>query len=167
MPQSFESPPLRGWQLHLLAALLGVCSHLSHYIRSNRDPQSISIVLVHVLLLPVISITVTTTTSLSIASLLNSVAVWTSFHLGLVGSMVTYRLFFHPLCRIPGPLWAKISKIPILVIARRGKLHELHTEWARRYGQIVRIGQYFNTIGIAWCQINSIWEAPMKFWSPQ
>jgi hypothetical protein len=141
MSQSLGLPLLQGWQTCAVATLLGVASHLFHYIKGNREPQSISIASVHLLLVPVVPTTITALHSLTVDSLLLSATIWLSFHAGLFASMVMYRAFFHPLCRIPGPFWAKITKLPTIVIARSGKLHELHTEWARKYGPVVRIGQ--------------------------
>lgn len=140
MLQLFGPPPPGGWQICLVAALCGVFSHLLHYMNSNHEPQSAAIAISHFLLLPAISMAVATSRGLTVASLLGSIELWISFHLGLVVSMILYRVLFHPLRRIPGPCWAKITKIPIMVVARRGKLHELHTEWAEEYGPIVRIG---------------------------
>lgn len=142
LPSSFGSPSSPHWQECLFAAFLGVSLHLFYYIKGQHEPQSVEIVTAHLLLFPAISIAITMIHGLTILSLTDSFRIWLSIHLGLVVSMVLYRILFHPLRRIPGPFWARISKIPTMVIARRGKLHELQTEWARKYGPIVRIGQY-------------------------
>lgn len=139
---SFGSPPSSRWRESLFAALFGVSLHLFYYVRGHHEPQSLSIVIAHLLLFPAISITATMVHGLNIVSLKDSFGIWLCVHLGLIVSMALYRVLFHPLRRIPGPFWAKITKIPSMVIARRGKLHELQTEWARKYGPIVRIGQY-------------------------
>lgn len=147
--QPLGAPLWQGWQICVVAALLGVASHLFYYVKSDHDPQTISIVFVHLALAPAMSAGIMTVHSVTAASLLGLVSSWISFHLGLVLSMIIYRVFFHPLCRMPGPFWARITKIPTIVIAHRGKVHEVHTQWARKYGPIVRIGQYpeFKTIG--------------------
>lgn len=142
MLESLWSPPLASWKAYLVATLFGVSLHLFYYIDGHHEPQSVSIAMIHLLLFPAIAVTVTMIHGLAVASFMDSLGFWAAIHLGLAVSMVLYRLVFHPLCRVPGPLWAKITKIPIMVVARRGKLHELHTEWARKYGPVVRIGQY-------------------------
>lgn len=142
LPKPFGSP----WRQSLFAALSGVSLHLLYHIKGHHEPQSVEIVIAHLLLFPAILITVTIIHGLTILSLTDSFRIWVSIHLGLAVSMVLYRALFHPLRRIPGPFWARITKIPTMVIARQGKLHELHTEWARKYGPIVRIGQYPQSI---------------------
>lgn len=142
LPGSFWSLLLLRWRGFIFAALFGVSLHLFYYVKGHHEPQSVSIVIGHLLLFPAISITAAMIHGPTILSLTYSFRVWISIHLGLVGSMVLYRVLFHPLRRIPGPFWARITKIPSMVIARRGKMHELQTEWARKYGPIVRIGQY-------------------------
>lgn len=144
---SFWSLPLAHWQASFFAALFGVSLHVFYYIKGHHEAQNVQIAMAHLLLLPAVSITVTMIGGPIKVSLADSLQVWVSFHLGLTLSMVLYRVLFHPISRIPGPFWAKITKIPSMAIARRGKLHELHTEWARRYGPIVRIGQYFEHLG--------------------
>lgn len=129
-------------------SLLGISLQLFYYIDGHHDPQSFPIVIAHGLLMPVIFVAVIMTRNdgLTVVSLFDSilktVGIWTAIHLGLILSMVVYRVLFHPLRRIPGPFWARVTKIPHMVVAYRGKMHELHTEWAREYGPIVRIGQY-------------------------
>lgn len=146
IPQALGLSPMQSPRLCLHAAWFGALSHLLYYIKGYRDPQSPSIALVHSLLLPVIATAITTTQGLKFVSFLASVQIWTSYHVGLFASIVLYRVYFHPLARVPGPSWAKVTKIPTIAIARHGKLHELHTEWARKYGAIVRIGQYLNPV---------------------
>lgn len=145
MPFNFSQPlefPLgQVWQICVVATLLGVASHLFYFVTSDHEPQTILIVFVHLVLVPAMSAAIMTVHSVTIASLLGLVTFWISFHLGLVLSMIIYRVFFHPLCRMPGPFWARITKILTIVTAHRGKLHEVHTQWARKYGPIVRIGQ--------------------------
>lgn len=136
-------------QICVVASLLGVASHLFYYVKSDHEPQTISIVFVHLVLVPAMSAAIMAVHSATIASHLGLVSFLISFHLGLALSMIIYRVFFHPLCRMPGPFWAKITKIPTIVTAHRGKLHEVHTQWARQYGPMVRIGQHpeFKIIG--------------------
>ncbi|KAH7407469.1 cytochrome P450 [Cadophora sp. MPI-SDFR-AT-0126] len=58
--------------------------------------------------------------------------------IGLVW-VIVYRCFFHPLAAIPGPFWAKLSKLWLLQhdFSWKGSesLHKLH----QKYGPIVRI----------------------------
>ncbi|CAK1360646.1 Tryprostatin B 6-hydroxylase [Cercospora beticola] len=63
-----------------------------------------------------------------------------TFYIGLLTSIVIYRLFFHKLHRFPGPFGAKISKLwhtlHCLDSRQHIYLHSLH----KKYGSIVRTG---------------------------
>lgn len=74
---------------------------------------------------------------------------WTSsatvvllFLLGVIYmvSMVTYRLYFHPLWKYPGPLLARVSGLYMLTATLR--CHDTYTrdELHRKYGSVVRTG---------------------------
>ncbi|KAK2037682.1 cytochrome P450 [Colletotrichum somersetense] len=57
----------------------------------------------------------------------------------LLGRLI-YNVYFHPLCRYPGPkLWAA-TKIPYTRSLFSGKLHRRILELHQEYGPIVRIG---------------------------
>jgi hypothetical protein len=65
-----------------------------------------------------------------------------SFNVGVISSMVIYRLFFHRLRKFPGPFWAKISRFYSVYISKKRMqyfldLQELH----RTYGDVVRTGK--------------------------
>jgi cytochrome P450 len=63
-----------------------------------------------------------------------------SFAVGLISSILVYRLVFHPLRAIPGPIFAKATKfwhsIKLSNLQNQKLLESLH----ERYGDIVRIG---------------------------
>ena len=63
------------------------------------------------------------------------------FLAGLYTSLITYRLFFNPLNKIPGPYWARLSKFDLVfrVAAKMDCHHSLHA-LHQKYGQFVRIG---------------------------
>ncbi|KAI0643598.1 high nitrogen upregulated cytochrome P450 monooxygenase 2, partial [Trametes meyenii] len=59
----------------------------------------------------------------------------------LVFSIIIYRLSpFHPLAQYPGPLYLKVSKIPLTWIASRGRMHTFILQLHERYGDVVRTG---------------------------
>ncbi len=51
-----------------------------------------------------------------------------------------YRLFFHPLARIPGPKLAAISNIWQAYHVRNGRSCELGKTLHKKYGPVVRVG---------------------------
>ncbi|KAF2107312.1 cytochrome P450 [Lophiotrema nucula] len=66
---------------------------------------------------------------------------YASFGFSLMTSMVCYRLFFHRLCRFPGPVWAKITRFHASSLAAKNiqyykELAKLHAQ----YGDFVRTG---------------------------
>jgi len=65
-----------------------------------------------------------------------------SFHAVLLSCVIAYRLSpLHPLYRYPGPLVCKISKLWIMWLAHKGKLHVYYKNLHDTYGPIVRIGE--------------------------
>jgi hypothetical protein len=78
---------------------------------------------------------------------LNS-AIWRStllvgtYAASVYGSMIVYRLFFHPLRHFPGPTLARVSKFwhvfRLSGLQNQLLLEDLH----QQYGDIVRIGMH-------------------------
>lgn len=65
-----------------------------------------------------------------------------TFLAALVTSVVFYRLSpFHPLAKYPGPLYLKISRIPLTWIAMQGKEHLVIQKLHDWYGDVVRISE--------------------------
>jgi hypothetical protein len=65
-----------------------------------------------------------------------------SFNIGVISSMVIYRLFFHRLRKFPGPFWAKITRFYAVYISKKKlqyflELQEMH----KTYGDFVRTGK--------------------------
>ncbi|KAJ5420580.1 hypothetical protein N7465_003099 [Penicillium sp. CMV-2018d] len=60
--------------------------------------------------------------------------------LSLGCSLVTYRLFLHPLSKYPGPWLAATTNWYAAFYAWRGDLHVQSRRWHEKYGDIVRFG---------------------------
>ncbi|KAL3425968.1 cytochrome p450 family protein [Phlyctema vagabunda] len=56
----------------------------------------------------------------------------------LMSTIIVYRLYFHPLAGVPGPLLAKISGWPNWVQARAGRRHIQMQQLHDLYGSVVR-----------------------------
>jgi hypothetical protein len=54
--------------------------------------------------------------------------------------LATYRMFFHPLARIPGPKLAIFSNVWQAIHVRNGLARELAKSLHKKYGPVVRIG---------------------------
>ena len=59
---------------------------------------------------------------------------------GIYASLITYRLFFHPLRRFPGPFWARLTSLWFSTQLKNADAHKQMLELHRNYGHFVRIG---------------------------
>ncbi|KAI0329906.1 high nitrogen upregulated cytochrome P450 monooxygenase 2 [Cubamyces sp. BRFM 1775] len=120
--------------------LLGaVASGLTaHQIFKRFEPDSIPIHLALLFLPPTIF------TYLLHAHISLPTAIFASFGTYLTTlllSIAVYRLSpWHPLARYPGPLYLRVSKLPLTWIASTGKQHKFVKKLHERYGDIVRTG---------------------------
>jgi hypothetical protein len=65
-----------------------------------------------------------------------------SFNIGVLSSMVIYRLFFHRLRKFPGPFWAKITRFYPVYVSKKSMQYFLDLqEFHRTYGDVVRTGK--------------------------
>lgn len=128
-------------QLALLAAALGVTSHLGIFIRGEWHMQAPFLVKLYAFLafaifcaehsLPEADIT----TSLKITAVLAA-----SYAAGLFSSIVIYRKFFHRLRHFPGPWLAGATKFWHVWQCRTGKNYLVIEELRRTYGPVIRTG---------------------------
>lgn len=63
-----------------------------------------------------------------------------SLTLLLLLTVALYRLFFHPLARVPGPKLAAVSSLWHAFHARNGRMVFLGKTLHARYGPVVRVG---------------------------
>ncbi|KAK1538835.1 cytochrome P450 [Colletotrichum costaricense] len=76
-----------------------------------------------------------------VVSFLRNVVLLTSSSLILVAFIVVwYRLFLHPLARVPGPRLAAISNVWYAYHVRNGRMLTLGKTLHKRYGPVVRVG---------------------------
>ena len=57
-----------------------------------------------------------------------------------VFALITYRIYFHPLAKYPGPLFAKVTDLYSTYHALRGDRHLEFWRCHEKYGNIVRFG---------------------------
>ncbi|OBT38604.1 hypothetical protein VE00_11101 [Pseudogymnoascus sp. WSF 3629] len=126
----------------VLAGALGVISHLGYFIHGEHHMQSVRILCTFVLGpliffacelflydFPIIEAGKAT------------IVASTSYFVALTLSILSYRVFFHPLRHFPGPFSARLTKLTH--VARLlpnsdnfAQAHQLH----QKYGEIVRVG---------------------------
>ncbi|CAG8025211.1 unnamed protein product [Penicillium salamii] len=128
----------------ILCLLSGISSHLIIYRHGDWDTKSPVIVLAHILALAIGTIGSKLYSS-SIDAWEDSLIGTSSglaYHLiGVYGSMLVYRTFFHRLVKVPGPFLARMSNLFVTVLAmKRLQLHEELHSLHSRYGDYVRIG---------------------------
>lgn len=129
-------------KLLAVSALSGITSHIVFFVHGELDraakqiffglllaPTSILAIFIS-LGIPFLEASITTAT------------IWTSFLSGLAISILTYRLFFHPLRKFPGPVLARTTKW-WGAFKTAGKLqnHYLVRDLHQKYGDFVRIGE--------------------------
>ena len=76
--------------------------------------------------------------SMALASLLEPLNALGAI-LAALASIAVYRVYFHPLAHIPGPLQAKLSSIWLYRLSYRGTEATVIDELHRRHGPVVRI----------------------------
>ncbi|KAF6830293.1 L-ornithine-N5-monooxygenase [Colletotrichum plurivorum] len=122
-----------------LAAVVGLLSHWTYFIRGARSMDVVNIVTFHLLALGLLLLK--TISSLGFYDgLITYFAISGSYFAALFASIGVYRLFFHPLRRFPGPFQAKVTKLYIPWINLDWKLHEHYLDMHQKYGDFVRVG---------------------------
>jgi hypothetical protein len=71
-----------------------------------------------------------------------STLIMATYAVGLYGSMIVYRLFFHPLRHFPGPVLVKVSKFWHVFWLSGLQNHLLMEDLHQQYGDFVRIGMF-------------------------
>ena len=127
--------------LHVIAALCGVLSHLTYFIRGEHHKQAILFFKLAVLLPATFCVLLVHFTSWTLRQ-----GVWLTGSITLTyfgalwSSMIVYRSFFHRLHHFPGPRLAKVSKLFQFFSNLRLDSYRRLERWHQRYGNIVRIG---------------------------
>lgn len=125
------------------AAIAGILSHTLYFIRGFHDTRAPGIIAVHAAAYAVLCALAMVQRGVSGGFLVSS-AVSGSYLIALFTSIVTYRVFFHPLRHFPGPLAAKITKLHGLYTGANGQIHIEQNKLLEKYGSIVRMGTYYS-----------------------
>lgn len=139
-------------KLLVVSTLSGITSHIVFFIHGELDhlvqqiflgfilaPASIFAIFFLYLGIPFLQSSITTAT------------IWTGFLSGLTASILTYRLFLHPLRKFPGPVMARTTKWwSAIKAANSFQYRYLVTDLHEKYGDFVRVGESpcFLTVGL-------------------
>ncbi|KAF7879414.1 hypothetical protein EAF04_000610 [Stromatinia cepivora] len=127
----------------LVPAIAGIAAHLGYFIHGEHHMQSLQWLLTTIfsplfLFLTILKFDIT---SSYITDLKLTAIILISFFTSLTGSILIYRIVFHPLRHFPGPLAAKCSKLTHVMRLLGNSDNYLQTHALHKvYGDIVRIG---------------------------
>ncbi|RDW77473.1 cytochrome P450-12 [Coleophoma cylindrospora] len=127
----------------LIGSVFGVTSHLGYFIHGEHHMQSGRILLSFLfgpILIFIGILRLDGSSSTAIAAKLTTITS-ASYLTALSLSILTYRIFFHPLRNFPGPFSAKLSKLThVLRVAKHSDSFRRADELHKKYGEIVRVG---------------------------
>ena len=124
-----------------LALAVGVCLHLGYFRRGEHHMYALRYLQASILLFSILTIALVYCYKLPLVwSMRIASSIFFYSMLGLYGSLVYYRLCWHPLRAFPGPLAAKISSLWFSFHVRASDAHQKALGLYNKYGQFVRVG---------------------------
>lgn len=125
----------------LVAGAIGIASHLGYFMHGEHHMQSaryLAIFTIAPILVFGAFARLTDNVPFSILAKTTAIATF-SYFAALITSILTYRLFFHPLGNFPGPFSYRFSKlVHVANIAKESRNFEQAEELRHKYGDIVR-----------------------------
>ncbi|KUJ06806.1 cytochrome P450 [Mollisia scopiformis] len=135
----------------LLSAVLGIVSHLGYFMHGEHHLQAVRLAVLLCTVPFAIFATIhnfNSRSSIWSAARLTTIIV-SSYLVSLTTSILTYRVFFHPLRKFPGPLNSKLTKLThVLRLLKESDNYRQADKLHERYGEIVRVGPNELTITI-------------------
>lgn len=124
-----------------VAALAGVISHLAIFIRGEWHIKAPGVLNAYVLLfISIMALQWISGSARFSQVLFTSSLVATSYLVALFSSIATYRLLFHRLRAVNGPVLARVSKLWHVAHVLDSKNHVFLTRLQKKYGDVVRTG---------------------------
>ena len=125
----------------LIAVGAGVCLHLGYFRQDEHHMYGLRYLQAFTLLFVTLTGTLTLGYELSLVSSLSiTSSLFGCLFLGLYGSLLCYRLVWHPLRRFPGPIAARISSLWYSTQVTNFDAHKKALELYNKYGPFVRVG---------------------------
>ncbi|KAF2653512.1 putative benzoate 4-monooxygenase cytochrome P450 [Lophiostoma macrostomum CBS 122681] len=120
--------------------ILGVLSHLLYFMKGEHHLKGPTYATLLGLVWAIFTAVQTFVDVEGTDAARQSTSILSCYLLGLYGSMIVYRAFFHSLHHFPGPKLARLSNLWHVAQLSDWRNHELMERLHRRYGDIVRIG---------------------------
>lgn len=125
-----------------IAATLGVLAHLKVFIKGEWHLHTPHVIATHFFIIALGDLLHATLTAQSITSSFSpSLVLFSSYLMGLFGSIAVYRIFFHRLRHFPGPRLAGLSKLWHVYQCRDSRNHLVLDALHKQYGTFVRTGK--------------------------
>jgi hypothetical protein len=124
------------------AGAVGVLSHLLYFIRGEHHRYAhkwITRALTGIAIVAVGALRVSAYQPLP--TLVLTFVLTTMYFVGLYGSMVLYRMFFHPLRKFKGPFLARASNLYHMRMIRKSDNYLVMKKLHEEYGPIIRTGE--------------------------
>ncbi|KAI0892636.1 cytochrome P450 [Annulohypoxylon nitens] len=128
------------YQAGLVAAILGVLSHIGIFIRGEWHMQAPTLVKVYSFFALTVFLVDYRTEGDVNASVSTTMLLSSSYATGLFTSIVIYRKFFHRLRHFPGPWMAGATKFWHVWKCRTGQNYLVLEELRKQYGPVIRTG---------------------------
>lgn len=126
----------------LLALILGIASHHSIFIRGELNDYADRILFAFLAGYTFLIVIESSLEDSLVSGLLAATVLFALFQIGLCGSILTYRLFFHRLRSFPGSYFDAASNWSAVFRARsRNQYHLELASLHERYGDFVRTGE--------------------------
>ncbi len=126
----------------VFATILGVLAHHGVFIRGEWHLRGPVVVIVHVALaISTWYIEAYMHPGPRYHAIQTAVGLFSSYLLGLYGSMIIYRTFFHRLRHFPGPRLAATTKLWHVFQCRDSRNHLVLDSMHKKYGDFVRTGK--------------------------
>ena len=127
--------------MEIITVAAGVATHLAFFIRAEHHMYGLRYLQLFLGIFFITASILVGGVGMNISQALGTIASFIGFYLGgLYGSLVIYRIFFHPLKYFPGPFSVRISSIcfsaRLLGLDAHRKVLALH----HKYGDFVRVG---------------------------
>ncbi|KAL3420396.1 benzoate 4-monooxygenase cytochrome P450 [Phlyctema vagabunda] len=132
--------PISSFSIALGAASVGVASHLTYFVRGEHHLHSTRLVGILFAAPFILFLGILHFTGYQAAAEITAIMT-ISYLSALTASILSYRAFFHPLCKFPGPLTARLSQWQhILRVWNKLDNFRQSDRLHKKYGPIVRMG---------------------------
>ncbi|KAJ4289805.1 hypothetical protein N0V90_011136 [Kalmusia sp. IMI 367209] len=130
------------WPEELIAVAAGICLHIGYFHRGEHHMYGGKYLQACVFLFCAANLALNSFCQLPLTSALAlTTKVSSCVSLGIYGSLLCYRLLWHPLNRFPGPFAARISSVWYSTqVAKRFDSHRVALNLFKQYGPFVRVG---------------------------